>query len=47
MQLVAIEIADEMRRIEQRPRPARGGGVDLAQRVAAFFESDAITMAMS
>ena len=37
MQLVAIEIADEMRRIEQRPRPARRGVIDLAQRVAAIL----------
>ena len=37
MQLVAIEIADELRRIEQRPRPARRGLVDLAQRIAALF----------
>ena len=37
MQLVAIEIADETRRIEQRPRPARRGGVDDAERVAALL----------
>ena len=36
MQFVAIEIADEMRRIEHRPRPARSSGADLAQRVAAI-----------
>ena len=38
MQLVAIQIADEMRRIEHRLRPARRGGVDLAQRVAAILQ---------
>ena len=37
MQLVAIEIADELRRIEQRPRPARRRLVDLAQRIPAIL----------
>ena len=36
MQLVAVEIADEVRRIEQRPRPARRRALDLSQRLAAF-----------
>ena len=37
MQLVAVEIADEARRIEKRPRPTRGRAVDLAQRLAAWI----------
>ena len=37
MQLVAIEIADALRRIEQRPRPTRRRGIDLAQRLAAIL----------
>ncbi len=37
MQLVAIEIADELRRIEQRPRPARRGALDPGQRLPATF----------
>ena len=37
MQLVAVEIANPARRIEQRPRPARDGGIDDAERIAAFF----------
>ena len=37
IQLVAIQIADELGRIEQRSRPARRGLVDLAQGVAALF----------
>ena len=37
MQLVAIEIAYMLRRIEQRTRPQRRGLIDLAQRIAAIF----------
>ena len=37
VQLVAIEISDQSRRIEKRPRPARRHGLDLAQRLAAIL----------
>jgi len=37
MQLVAIEIGNAFRTIEQRPRPARCGVVDCRKRLAAFL----------
>ena len=37
VQLVAIEVADKARQIEQRPRPARRHGIDLAQRLGTFL----------
>ena len=37
MQLVAIQIADKVRRIQQRPRPTRRSAIDDTQRTEAFF----------
>ena len=37
MQLVAIQIADEVRRIQQRPRPTGRGAIDDTQRTPAFL----------
>ena len=37
MQLVAVEIADALRRVEQRARPTRDRRIDLAQRLAAIL----------
>ena len=37
MQLVAIQIADKVRRIQQRPRPTRRRAIDDTQRTEAFF----------
>ncbi len=37
MQPVAIEMADQARRVQQRPRPTRRHPIDLLERVAAVF----------
>ena len=37
MQLVAIQIANQARRIQHRPRPAGRDGIDDAKRIAAFL----------
>ena len=37
MQLVAIQVADKARQIQYRSRPARGGPIDDAKRIAAFL----------
>jgi hypothetical protein len=37
IQLVAIQIADKVRRIQQRARPTRRSAIDDTQRIATFL----------